>query len=299
MGFINLKPWKVVEAAMNGKGKQLKNWIVWLPAVFATILFLAAAIFRSNAESKTEYRIVCLGDSILGNVRDETSVTSVMESILEEPVANGAFGGTCASLSNTMHRPTFYEDSLNLAGLADAIAYEDFKVQFYDISSNQFGLSYFEEALKELAQVDFTKTELVFIEHGINDFSAGRPLDNEEDPMDRYTYGGALRYSIEKLQEYYPQLRIVLVTPLYCYFQENGQRALDSETSDFGYGSLENYVELELAIAKEYGLDVIDNFHNMGINRENVDEYTEDGIHLNQKGRQLLAETLANYVITH
>lgn len=278
---------------------QGKNWIVWVIPALVTVLFLAVAAFRSNAEKPGEYRIVCLGDSILGNVRDETSVTAVMESILAEPVANGAFGGTCASLSNTMYRPTFYEDSLNLAKLADAIACGDFRVQLYDISSNQFGLSYFGEALEELAGINFRKTELVFIEHGINDFSAARPLDNEEDPLDPYTYGGALRYSIEKLQEAYPELQIVLVTPLYCYFQENGQRALDSETSDFGYGSLENYVELELGIAEEYGLDVIDNFHNMGINSENIDEYAEDGIHLNEKGRRLLAETLANYVITH
>lgn len=267
--------------------------------MLVTILFLAVAAFKSHAGKQEEYRIICLGDSILGNVRDETSVTSVMESILEEPVANGAFGGTCASLSNTTRRPTFYEDSLNLAKLADAIACRDFRVQLYDISSNQFGLSYFEEVLAELSQVDFSKAEIVFIEHGINDFSAGRPLDNAENPLDPYTYGGALRYSIEKLQEEYSQLQIVLVTPLYCYFQENGQRALDSETSDFGYGGLGNYVELELGIAEEYGLDVIDNFHNMGINSENVDEYTEDGIHLNEKGRRLLAETLANYVITH
>lgn len=277
----------------------MKNWILWVVAVLVTVLFLTAAALRNDTGKPEEYRIVCLGDSILGNVRDETSVTSVMESILQEPVANGAFGGTCASLSNTMHRPTFYEDSLNLAKLADAIVCRDFRVQLYDISSNQFGLSYFEEVLEELSRIDFSKAEIVFIEHGINDFSAGRPLDNEEDPLDRYTYGGALRYSIEKLQEEYPQLRIVLVTPLYCYFQENGQRALDSETSDFGYGGLVNYVELELGIAEEYGLDVIDNFHNMGINSENVDEYTEDGIHLNEKGRRLLAETLANYVITH
>ena len=262
-------------------------------------LLLGITAIQVFGKEKTEYRVVCLGDSILGNVRDETSVTAVMETILQEPVANGAFGGTCASLGNREYRPTFYEDSLNLAKLADAIAYRDFQVQLYDISSNHFGLFYFEEALKELSRIDFTKTEILFIEHGINDFSAGRPLDNEEDPLDCYTYGGALRYSIEKLQKEYPQLRIVLVTPLYCYFQENGQRALDSETSDFGYGGLVNYVELELAIAEEYGLDVIDNFHNMGINSENVDEYTEDGLHLNEKGRRLLAETLANSVITH
>lgn len=281
------------------KINSIKKWLPPAVSVLAVLFLLGITALRVYDKKDGQYGIVCLGDSIIGNVRDETSVTSVMEEILQEPVANTAFGGTCASLGNTMHRSVFYEDSMNLASLADAIAYKDFDVQFYDISSNNFGLGYFQEGLELLAEIDFEKVRIVFIEHGINDFSAGRPLDNEKDPYDIYTYGGAIRYTIEKLKQEYPHLCLVLVTPLYCYFQENGERALDSESSDFGYGPLENYVELELEIAREYGLPCIDNFHNMGINSENVDEYTEDGIHLNEKGRRLLAEALANYVITN
>lgn len=281
--------------------ERQRNEVNWIPIGLAVLVLALLLVYvgkQTFGKEKQEYRIVCLGDSIIGNVRDETSVTAVMESILGEPVANGAFGGTCASLGNTAYRATFYEDSANLAQLADAIAYKDFSVQLFDMSSNQFGLGYFEAAMQDLSQVDFDKAEIAFIEHGINDFSGGRPLDNPDNPKDVYTYGGALRYAIEKLTNAYPRLQIVLVTPLYCYFQKNGERALDSETSDFGYGPLENYVELELAIAKEYHLPCIDNFHNMGINSENVDEYTEDGIHLNEKGRAILAKVLADYVKT-
>lgn len=276
-------------------------WKKWIPvgiAVLITGLLIGIAV-HSYRQEKKEYRIVCLGDSIIGNDRDETSVTGVMESVLGEPVANAAFGGTCASLSNQQYRPTYYEDSLNLAALVDAIAYQDFCVQLYDIPSNRFQLPYFSEALKELTQIDFSKAEIVFIEHGINDYSAGRPLDNPQNPKDVYTYGGALRYSIEKLQEAYPQLQLVLVTPLYCYFQTDGVRTSDSETLDLGYGPLANYVEVELAIAKEYGLPCIDNFHNMGLNRDNAKEYTIDGLHLNEEGRAILAMTLADYVKTN
>lgn len=265
-------------------------------AIVAVVLLAGCTFMQIDKSKKCEYRVVCLGDSIIGNVRDKTSVTGVMESILKEPVLNGAFGGTCASLGNTERRSTFYEDSLNLAALADAVSKKDFEVQLYDISSNQFGLDYFQPALFDLSQVDFKKAEILFIEHGINDFSAGRPLDNPEDPKDVYTYGGALRYSIEELEEAYPDLQIVLVTPLYCYFQENGKRGLDSETADFGYGPLENYANLELEIAEEYELPCIDNFHNFGLDRTNADEYTLDGIHLNEDGRRKLAEVLADYI---
>lgn len=279
--------------------ERLKKEVKWIPIGLAVLVLALLLVYvgkQTLGKEKEEYRIVCLGDSIIGNIRDETSVTSVMESILGEPVANGAFGGTCASLSNSEYRPTFYEDSLNLAALVDAIVTDNYEVQFYDISSNRFQLPYFAGALDELAQVDFSKAEIVFIEHGINDYSAGRPLDNPDNPKDVYTYGGALRYAIERLQEAYPQLQIVLVTPLYCYFQEYGVRTSDSETLDLGYGVLERYVETEMAIAEEYNLPCIDNFHNMGLNSSNIDDLTIDGIHLNDKGRAILAKVLADYV---
>ena len=285
------------------KSKNSENRIYkWIPvciALMVVVVLLTVAYYQSNGSPKDQYRIICLGDSIIGNVRDETSVTSVMESIFGEPVANVAFGGTCASLSNTEYRATFYEDSINLAMLADAIAYKDFKVQLYDITSNNFQLDYFDPVLREMKDIDFAKAEILFIEHGINDYSAGRPIDNPNDPLDVFTYAGALRYSIERIQTAYPQLQIVLVTPLFCYFQENGERGLDSETADFGYGPLENYVEAELQVAKEYDLPCLDNFHNLGINSENIDEYAVDGIHLNEKGRALLANALADYVKTN
>lgn len=268
----------------------------WLPAGIAVVLIavmIVGVYFQAIGQKSEKYRIVCLGDSILGNVRDETSVTSVMESILGEEVANGAFGGTCASLSNTGYRPTFYEDSINLTMLADAIADKDFFVQLCDISSNNFTLPYFEDCLRELSTIDFTQAEILFIEHGINDYSAGRPVDNPDNPKDVFTYAGALRYSIEKLQEAYPKLQIVLVTPVYCYFQDRG---MDSEQADFGHGVLEAYVEAERQVAEEYGLPCIDNFANLGVNRDTIDEYAVDGIHLNEKGRALLANALAEYV---
>lgn len=265
--------------------------------IMGLLLFTCMKLGGIGERKDEKVRIVCLGDSIIGNERDETSVTSVMESVLGELVLNGAFGGTCASLSNTEYRSTFYEDSINLAMIADSIAYDDFSVQLYDITSNNFKLDYFQPALEELSKVNFEEVDIIFIEHGINDYSAGRPIDNEDDPLDVYTYAGALRYSVEKIRGTYPKTEIVFVTPLYCYFQVNGERGFDSEKADFGHGPLINYVEAELQVAEEYGIPVVDNFHNLGINSDNIDEYAIDGIHLNEKGRQLLANALAEYVI--
>ena len=265
-------------------------------ATALTVGLIAGVKAYATPASDTEYPVVCLGDSILGNVRDNTSVTSVMEKELSFSVFNGCFGGTCASESNPTHRRTYYEDSMNLASIVDAIVANDYNVQYYDLPANNYKLPYFYEAMRDFEKVDFDKAKIIFLEHGVNDYSAGRPLDDKGDPFNIYTYGGALRYSITKLQEAFPDAKIVLVTPTYCYFVDwMGEPAGDCTTENFGYGVLEDYVNLQISIADEFGLDYIDDYRNIGIDASNAKDYTIDGIHLNEDGRALLARTLAKF----
>jgi hypothetical protein len=270
-----------------------------IPLAIALVLTLAFCIgvkAYATPDANEGYRVVCLGDSILGNVRDETSVTSVMEKELGYQVFNGCFGGTCASLSNPTHRRTFYEDSMNLVSIVDSIVRNDYSIQYYDIAANNYKLPYFYDAMKGFEDVNFDKAELIFLEHGVNDYSAGRPLDNENDPYDTYTYGGALRYSIRELSNAFPNAKIVLVTPTYCYFVDYmGEWAGDCTSENYGYGILEDYVNLQLSIAEEFSLDIIDDYHNLGINKDTAKDLTIDGIHLNEDGRALLARTLAEF----
>ncbi len=263
--------------------------------VLAIVMFGIVALLTWLYVRPTEdsYRIVCLGDSLIGNEREDTVVTDVMSEVLGEKIFNGAFGGTCMSLSNVNNRSDFYEDSLSMCNLADAIAGQDFTRQCIDVTNNQFKVPYFDNVVKELAQVDFSKVEVLYIEHGTNDYNAGRPIDNKDDIYDRTTYGGALRYSIKTIRDKYPDLRIILVTPPYCYFENLG---LDCYTLDRGYGNLEDYVNLELEIAAEYGIEIIDVFHNFGINAENAADYLFDGLHLNAEGRRKYGQMLAEYL---
>lgn len=88
---------------------------------------------------------------------------------------------------------------------------------------------------------------MLIIEHGVNDYLSGCPVDNKEDPYDAYTYGGALRTCLKLLQENYPKLRIVLVTPTYCWLLAEEKTC---EQKDYGQGILEEYVNTELALQK-------------------------------------------------
>lgn len=235
----------------------------------------------------------------MGNVRDESSIPAKLSEKLGVTVLNGGFGGTCATRTNTDLQASFVSDNLCLSSIAEALVYRDFGVvnasvaygmQYKDI--NRQVLPYFEETAEKLQSVDLSNTDILMLSYGTNDYMKAPPLDNPDNPYDKNTFGGSLRYSIELLQKEYPKLQIVLVTPIYCIlFLEEG--TYDCTEKDFGAGYLAEFAELELQIGREYGLTVIDNYKDSGIGRDNWEMYLEDGMHPNEAGRELMAQRMA------
>ena len=280
---------------MESVTRFMKKYGHWMAAVLIFALLVGGVgIFRKL--QKESYRIACLGDSIIGNERGATSITAIMEEKLGEPVYNGAFGGSTMSLRVTQDRASVTTDTLSLAKLSEAIYLGDFSVQNAGVTRCSV-MEYFPEVVYKFQNIDFAQTEILIIEHGVNDYLTGVRLDNPKDPYDVYTFGGALRYSLEKLREAYPDLRIILVTPTYCWylFKESNCQEVDN-----GSGVLEEYVNLELAIAREYGVEVLDNFHESGIGStgefKEWETYTQDGLHLNEFGRGLVAERIVEKI---
>lgn len=267
-----------------------KSIAIWIGTALATILLLLLFLLLFHRADKN-YDIVILGDSIIGKNRTETSVSNVMQQRLGKTVFNGAFGGSCMSIGNTELRDSYQEDSLNMAMLVDGICYQDFSVQKSDVIANRFQTEHFEEIIQDLSEIDFHQVDTVIIEHGTNDYNGARPIDNPENPYDIYTFAGALRYTLETFQKEYPELEIILVTPSYCWLYTTKEDCLER---DFGYGTIENYVEIEKQIAKEYQIPVIDSLHGLGINKDNIADYETDGLHLNDAGCILLGNFLAD-----
>lgn len=275
----------------NRKSKWTFNCIVIGIVAFFLVLPLL------DFEKKTQYDMVFLGDSIIGT-ETHYSIVELVGDKLGMTAFNGAFGGSTMSLSETEIWGSISNNHWCMARLAQAITSEDWQSQkmamSYAVSyeeNNRQAFDYFEERMAELTAIDFSKTKVLIIEHGTNDYNAARGLDNPEDKYDITTFGGALRSSLKLLQEKYPDMQIVLLSPLYCEFPElNGQPGY---LTDFGQGVLDDYVSLEQAIAEEFGVPFIDAYHNSGIWEPNAEEYLADGLHLTDEGTILLSEFVA------
>ena len=121
--------------------------------------------------------------------------------------------------------------------------------------------------------------------------------DNEENKLDYNYYKGALRYSIEKILTAYPNIRIVVCTPIYRSwtnadgsFKEDSNTKIDSFNKtliDFGTSCKE--------VCAEYNLQCIDNYY-IGMGKFTRTYYwdSDDYTHPNDNGRKLIAQHIVN-----
>lgn len=238
-----------------------------------------------------------MGDSIPGECRDETSVTAKLGNYLGEPVFNGSLGGTTMSRLDASEDFEYVKDGLSMQAFSQSIATKDFGVQ-KTIYSREPATDYFGVTVDMMETVDFEHLEILLIEHGINDYHAGVPIENKEDPYDVYTFKGALRSTIENLQKAYPDLRIILVTPTYSWYPSADTSEMTCEEYNLGGGVLEDYVNAETEIARELDVEVIDLYHDFYTHEQWSDWeiYTRDGVHPKENARELIAESLYQYL---
>lgn len=123
--------------------------------------------------------------------------------------------------------------------------------------------------------------DLVIFFGGTNDYKFGVRLGQAWDCTPNTFYGG-LNMIMRSLKEYYPNSRIVFMTPL--------QRT-DYTASNADGKYLNEYRDAVKIMANAYDIQVIDTYSGVDL-RNNLQEYMPDGLHPNAAGHQLIA----NYV---
>lgn len=283
--------------AEEKRRKTIKLNIAYGLGGFLVLLAVLPVLFRSAHRADIQAEVLFLGDSIVGQYRDDTSIPALTAAQLETTVINGAFGGTTMSQQNRENRDSYYRDGLSFSQLARAIAAEDFGTQ-QTIRTREYVTMNFRDIVDELDAVDYSSIKTAVISYGMNDYTTGSPISNPLDPDDPYTVEGAMRTGIKLLRQAYPGLRIIFISPTYCWLVDPvGTGGETCETNDYGGGYLESYVEAQRRVAAECGVEFLDLYHDFYPHERYQDWqiYTEDGMHPNEAGRQLVARTLAEY----
>ena len=129
--------------------------------------------------------------------------------------------------------------------------------------------------------------DIVTVLMGTNDFGCDVPL---------YQYEGDLENLIDLMKDKFPNSRIIFLTPLYRDYYGEKKYILSRKVNNIG-NTLGDYINLIKVKSKEKGIEVIELTEDEYFNKDNIKEYTMDGLHPNTKGNIFLADKLYNAVI--
>jgi lysophospholipase L1-like esterase len=247
-----------------------------------------SADFTQQLQGK---KCVNFGDSIFGNTEGPTSISGYITSLSGATTYNVAFGG-CFMSSNVQ-----YWDAFGMYKLTAAMVSKDWSLQDAAIKGPEKLPWYFEAHLATLKSIDFSDIDYITISYGTNDYTGGKSIDTEGIAEDLNTYVGALRYSLRKIYEAYPNVKIVVCTPTYRFWSDsdgNFQQDSDTRTYNAAQNTLQDFVEAAKAVAKEFKTPSLDMYYELGINQYNRLNFftTKDGTHPNEAGRKRIAEKI-------
>lgn len=230
-------------------------------------------------------KILVLGDSIWGNYRDETGVAAKVETYLgwsgcPAQVYNAAIGGSRATVDLDDDPNSFGPASDN--SLAKMVSILEGNT---DVAMLEGKPAY--EPMQEVLQCK-DEIDAVILAYGMNDFLNQAPINNSDSPWTGF--GTALIQGVYGIQRVFPHARILIITPTYASY-------FSIPVANMGEKALYNYASVACDVAKGEHLLCMDAYNNLGIDMYNSDEYLEDGVHLNEKGRDLYARGVAGVLL--
>lgn len=279
--------------------KVLANLIYAVCAlVFLGLMVLIARSYETaDLPEKEGTSVAIFGDSLIAYDQGDSSVAAFLDRYCEERVTDFSFGGTTMAYTVEDSTPASDRNYLSMASIALAFAGDDFALpRNHDTKAP--ATEYFEEREQQLERLDLENTDIVIIEHCLNDYHCAVPIGSLDDDT-VYTYLGALRCVVENIRSINPDIRIILVSPTEKWMPD-GTNASDY---DYGGGVLDDYVRAQREAAEELGVEYIylyDLYDTPGVDIDNNPisgiEYTVDGTHPNYYGRDLIGRTIAEYL---
>lgn len=242
---------------------------------------------RANHPDNGKLDILILGNSYANNKGAKVSIVNEMRDKMDAHIVDLSADNTFLASNVPQNSPTY--DCLSLYHQITDIHNHD--LTYIEGGEDAFSTTKrYKEYVKDFKKTDFNDFDIVLIMYNLNDFYAAKPTLalNEEDVRG---YHGSLYTSIKFLQDNYPHLQIMLVSPYPEYLVTDEGIQL-SNASDYGWGTSSVYIEHALAVATQLCVSYIDNYFYI-INDENIEEYVS-GFSLTDKG----SVTLANHIIS-
>lgn len=240
---------------------------------------------------------VGFGDSIMEGFGVLTSTDklptqdciSIMAKELNTPIYNGGVGGARLSAGDC----SFVEVVNSIVNNS----WTTFNTHLNTLISGNANMRSAIVQYNKIQALDFDDVDFLLIAYGTNDWTAGRTLDNTNNPLDTNTICGALRYGVSQLLTNYPQLKIYVFTPCYRdHLGTNQDQTSDTYTNPTSGLKLTDVCDAIAETCKELHIPCKNMYYDSCLNQYTRDEYLSDYVHRNAKGYELMGKQYAKFV---
>ena len=238
--------------------------------------------------------IVCLGNAPFADERGSAGLAELIAQECGAVVHNCAIPDSYLSMKYEAYSDSYPADALSLYLVTASLCGGDYTLMDYaaGLVEDQEGTR---AALDTLRSVDFSAVDMIVIMYDLNDYMDDRPVMDENNDINLITWNGALNASIQLIQQTFPHIRIVVLSPAYGQFTDENGNLINADTEDLGNGTLPDYVLHEIDVAMANGVSIIDNYYG-AVSENQAAECLTDGWHLNEAGRRRIAQRFAELI---
>ena len=153
-----------------------------------------------------------------------------------------------------------------------------------------------DEVIETIKTLDFNTVDVVVIMYDATDYLQGHGMYNDLDSTDIQQFTGNLEAGIMLMQDIYPHIRFIVMSPTYAYAVDEDGNYVSSDQYTYGEQDvLSTYVIKQCGSCNSLGVSFVDHLYGT-ITEDNAKEYLVDNLHLNVKGRELVAERFAYFL---
>lgn len=237
--------------------------------------------------------ILCLGNEPFSEDTSDSGLAGQIAALGNCNVINASFPDSQVTCENATYKTDnldSMDDIFNLFYVSYAISIGDFSSLKTVASAHTENPAYL-QSVQALEDTDFDKVDMIVIMYDGIDYINGMAMQNPDVPDELTTYVGSLRNSFQLLQEKYPYIRIVFLSPYYAEYD-----GASSRTTDLGNGTIVNYFQWAYDTCGDCSVSFLDNYYG-SVNETNYKDFLSDGIHLNAEGRTKIADHFVYKVI--
>lgn len=145
------------------------------------------------------------------------------------------------------------------------------------------------EICEQIYNMDFNNVDVAVIMYDASDYLAGHEMYNDSNSTDIEQFTGNMEAGIELLQNTYPWIRIIVMSPTYAYAVDEDGKYISSDMYTYGWDVLSTYAIKQQESCSNRGVTFIDHIYGT-ITEDNADDYLIDNLHINTAGKELIAD---------